>query len=134
MLIVKLHWVTQSITHSVVHKPAKHDDSPDPEVTSLHTDINHVCLCVCVCVCTDLITDLFDSLHAEVFHSDPFGVFADPSPLRDLIDSERLPPLPTAGQAAALHYGLHLKTGERGRQVKQTGETGTENKNIHKST
>ena len=68
-----------------------------------------VCVCVCVCVCdSDLIADLFDRLHAEVFHGDPLGVLADPPPLRDLIDSERLPPLPTAGQSTALHYGLYL--------------------------
>lgn len=55
-----------------------------------------------------LIADLLDSLHAEVLHGDPFGVFADPPPLWDLVDSERLTPLPAAGQTAALYDGLHL--------------------------
>lgn len=57
----------------------------------------------------DLVADLFDGLHAQVFNGDPFGVFADPPPLRDLIDSERLPPLPTTGQTTTLHYGLNLR-------------------------
>ena len=66
------------------------------------------------CCVTNLVADLFDRLHAEILHGDPFRIFADPPPLRDLIDSQRLPPLPTAGQTTALHYRLHL------RQVRQT--------------
>lgn len=61
---------------------------------------------------SDLVADLLDSLHAEVFHGDLFGVFADPPPLGDLIDSERLPPLPTAGQTTTLDDGLHLDIGD----------------------
>lgn len=67
----------------------------------------------------DLIADLFDGLHAEVFDGDAFGVFADPPPLGDLIDSERLPSLPTAGQTTALHYRLHLETQTGVRQRNQ---------------
>lgn len=58
-----------------------------------------------------LVANLLDGLHSKVLHRDPFGIFADPPPLRDLVDPERLPPLPAAGQTAALHNGLHLRTG-----------------------
>ena len=59
---------------------------------------------------THLVADLFDCLHAQVFYGDSLGVFADPSSLWDLVNSERLSPLPTAGQTTPLHYGLDLQT------------------------
>lgn len=64
-----------------------------------------------VCLGFHLVANLLDSLHPEVLHRDPFGIFADPPPLWDLVDPERLPPFPAAGQTAALHNGLHLDTG-----------------------
>ena len=71
-----------------------------------------MCVCAYVCVRGDLVADLLDGLQAQVVHGEPSGVFADPPPLGDLVDLQRLPPLAAAGQAAALHDGLHLHTGE----------------------
>lgn len=65
----------------------------------------------CVCLGFHLVANLLDGLHPEVLHRDPFGIFADPPPLWDLVDPEGLPPFPAAGQTAALHNGLHLDTG-----------------------
>lgn len=69
-----------------------------------------------VCLGLNLVADLLDGLHSEVLHCHPFGIFADPPPLRDLVDPERLPPFTAAGQTAALHDGLHLDTGHTHRE------------------
>ncbi|TNN64296.1 hypothetical protein EYF80_025547 [Liparis tanakae] len=56
------------------------------------------------------------SCWVQVLHGDPLGVFADPPPLGDLVDPERLPPLPTAGETTALHDGAHLGQEAGGRE------------------
>lgn len=71
-----------------------------------------------VCLCFHLVANLFDSLHPKVLHRDPFRIFADPPPLWDLVDPERLSPLPATRQTAALHNGLHLGTGHTPRGKK----------------
>lgn len=80
---------------------------------------------LCVCLGFYLIANLLDGLHPEVLHCDPFGIFADPPPLWDLVDPKRFPPFSAAGQTAALHNGLHLGTGHTPREkatLQPTGE------------